>query len=172
MPNGVPTPEQIAQLQKQALGAAGVAQQKPAVNWRALMPLLGDDLGGWKARGEATGQTASAAGMTISQVSRDYEKGGKQLHVEIADTAVMPMLATAFQMARSASSDGSDGYARAIDIGGNPGWDQWHKGGSADVMTLVSSRFLVKAQASDLSDSKPVADFIKAIDLGKLAALK
>ena len=38
-------------------------------------------------------------------------------------------------------------------------------------MTLVSGRFLVKAEVSDLPDSKPVADFVKAIDLGKLAAL-
>ena len=58
-PNGVPTPEQLAQLQKQALGAAGVAQQKPAVNWRALTPLLTDTLGGWKARADAKGQTTA-----------------------------------------------------------------------------------------------------------------
>ena len=168
---GVPNAAaQIAQMQK-AMAAAGVAQQKPAVNWRELVPVLGDDLGGWKAKGETKGETNSAAGMTVSQVERSYEKDGKQVHVQIADTAVMPMLAQAFQMARMASTDASDHYARPIDFGGNPGWDEWHKGGSVEVTALVAGRFLVKATSSGLDDSKPLAAVIKGVDLGKLSAL-
>src|SRR4051794_6328729 len=75
---GMPSPaEQMAQMQK-AMQAAGTAQQKTAVNWRDLMPLLGDSLGGWKASGEAKGETNAAMGMTVSQVSRSYMKDGKQ----------------------------------------------------------------------------------------------
>ena len=156
---------------QKAMAAAGAAQQKTAVNWRELMPLLGDSLGGWKAEGEAKGETNSAMGMSVSQVSRSYTKEGKTAKVEIFDTAVMPMLAQAFQMARMASSDGSDHYAKGIDVAGNPGWDEWKKSGESTVTTLVNNRFLLKASASGLPDSKPMGELVKAVDIGKLASL-
>ena len=171
MPAGVPNADQIAQMQKQAMQQAGMGQQKTAVNWRELMPLLGDDLAGWKAEGEAKGQTTAAMGMTFSQVERAYSKDGKRANVQIFDTAVMPQLAAAFNMARTMSSDGSDSYARAVDIGGAPGWEQWHKGGSSEVTVLVGNRFLVKATASGLADAKGLTESLGKIDLVKLAAL-
>jgi hypothetical protein len=165
------TPDQIAQLQKQAMQQAGMAQQKTAINWRELMPLLGDNLGGWAAQGEAKGQTTAAMGMTISQVERSYSKDGKNANVQIFDTAVMPQLASAFQMARTMTSDGSDNYARGVDVGGQPGLEQWHKGGSSEVTLLVGNRFLVKATSSGLADAKGLTESLGKIDLAKLAAL-
>ncbi len=167
----MPTPEQIAQLQQQALQATVGQQQKPAVNWRELMPLLTDELAGWKAKEPAKGETNTAGAVTVSQVERRYEKDGKETTLQIFDTAVMPMLASAFQMARMVSSDGSDHYARSFEIEGHLGWEQWHKGGNAEVTMLVAKRFLVKAEANGLADTKPLTELIAKLGVAKLAEL-
>ncbi len=170
-PTGVPNAAQMARLQQQALAQAGAAQQKTAVNWRLLMPTLSDDLAGWKADGEAKGETTAIGAMSISKVERNYTKDGKPAHVEIVDTAVMPALASSFNMMRMASSDGSDRYARGFEVGGNPGWEEWSKGGSAKATVLISGRFLVAANASGLPDAKPMIELVGKIDAARLAAL-
>ncbi len=167
MPPGVPN---AAQLQ-QAMMQAGVGQQKTAVNWRSLMPLLSDDLAGWKAKGDATGETTTAGAISVSKVERRYEKDGKEARVEIFDTAVMPALASSFQMLRMSSVDASDHYSRGIDLGGNPGWEDWRKNGSGEVTGLIGGRFLLKAGASGLTDAKPLVELVGKVDIPSLAAL-
>ncbi len=169
--NGFPNAQQIAALQQQALAQAGAAQQKTAINWRTLTPLLNDDLAGWKAAGEAKGETTAMGAMSMSKAERGYDKDGKHARVEIIDTAVMPALANAFQMTRMASSDASDHYARGFDVGGNPGWEEWRKGGNATATALIGGRFLVKAQTNGATDAKSCIEIIQKLDNTALAAL-
>ena len=171
MPGGLPPGmPNMAQMQL-AMAQNGVGQQKTAVNWRLLMPLLSDDLAGWKAKADATGETTAAGAISVSKVERQYEKDGHQTRVEIFDTAVMPMVANAFQMLRMTTSDGSDHYSRGFDLGGNPGWEDWRKNGSGEVTALIGGRFLIKAGTSGLSDTKPLVELLGSVDIGKLASL-
>lgn len=163
----------LAALQQQQLAAlgAGAGQQKPVVNWRDMLPLLTDELAGWKAQGDASGETSAMAAFHVSHVKRAYKKDALSADVEIVDTAMMPALVQAFSMARLASKDGSDGYARGGDLAGSPSWEEWRKGGRAEVTALVAKRFLVKAHAGGLPDTKALTELVGKIDLGKLAAL-
>src|SRR5262245_48785543 len=61
-----------------AMGGGG-----PAVSWRQLAPLLPEAVLDFKAKGELDGKTTKAAGFEVSEVTRRYEAGERDLRIQI-----------------------------------------------------------------------------------------
>jgi hypothetical protein len=77
------------------------------------------------------------------------------------------MLATGY------SKESSDGYEKAVTVGGNPGFEKWQKDSkTGELNVLVGKRFLVTIEGHDLADTKVLNEFASKMDMGKLAGLK
>ncbi|HJZ89022.1 MAG TPA: hypothetical protein VKN99_27815 [Polyangia bacterium] len=162
----------LEQMQQAANALGGKAGPAKAVNWRELLPLLVDDVGGWKADGEGKGETSAMGSLQVTSVRRRYKKAEVSAHVEIVDTSLSPALAAGYKLARSVSKDSSDEYVRSIDVSGQPGVEEWRAGAKhGEVSVLVGDRFLLKAEASGVPDTKDLVALVSKLDLGKLASV-
>jgi hypothetical protein len=173
-------PNDPAAQAQQALGGllGAMGGQKPgappakAVNWRDLQPLLADELAGWKADGEAKGESTQMGAFSVTEVRRNYKKDALTTELKIVDTSMNTMLQAAFNMARMANVDASDHYAKGIDIAGAPAFEEWHASNKhAKVSALVGGRFIVETQVSGVPDGKPLVELVSKLDFGKLAGL-
>jgi hypothetical protein len=156
------------------LGQAMGQLQKPgakAVNWRDLVGLLGDDIGGWKATAPARGETNTMGQFSVSEASRSYKNGDVTAHVKIVDTSMNNMLVAGWKMARSVTQDSSDRYQRPIDVGGQPAIEEWSSGKHGKVTVLASDRFIIEADAGGVPDTKGLAELAGKLDMSKLASL-
>jgi hypothetical protein len=162
--------EQFGQQMGQAMGSL----QKPgakAVNWRELVALLGDDLGGWKATAPAKGETNTMGQFSITEASRHYKNGDVSAHVKITDTSMNSMLVAGWRMARSVTQDSSEHYQKPIDIAGQPGIEEWSSSKHGKIQVLAADRFLIDCDASGVPDTKGLAELCGKLDMGKLASL-
>jgi len=67
----------------------------------------------------------------------------------------------------------TNGYRKASTAGGFPAIEEWDGDAkSATLTAIVAGRFIVKANANEVSDIKLARAVIDAVDLKKLAALK
>ncbi len=149
------------------------AQPKPVdpVNWRKLTPLL-VDIEGWKARGEAKGQTMSMQNFKISNASRKYEAGDKSLEIEIIDGSYHPMMYASFKLLKNFKIDTSEEYVKKCNIKEYPGIEQFkYNRKRGTIMVLVADRFLVKLEARNIKDTAELKKIILALDLAELAKL-
>jgi len=111
----------------------------------------------------------------LSQTETTYRQGAVQIDVKVVDTGFAQMLIAPWSMmlATGYSRESSDGYEKAVTVGGNPGFESWQKDSkNGDLNVLVGKRFLVTIEGHDLADTKVLHEFASKIDLGKLASLK
>lgn len=149
------------------------AQPKPVdpVNWRKLTPFLGD-FDGWKAKGDAKGQTMTMQNFKISNASRRYEAGDKSLEIEIIDGSYHQMMYASFKMMKNFEVDTSDEYVKKCTIKKHPGIEQFrYKRNRGTVMLLVADRFLVKLEARNIKDTQVLKKIAEAMDLDAMAKL-
>ena len=163
----------LGNLAKAGAAATGQKPLGPVVNWRKLMPFLPNAIGAFKAAGEGSGQTAGLGGMIASTVRRTYKAGKKVLKLKIVDTAAVPMMRTAFAMARMAVQDGSDRVQKGVEVAGFPGSLEWRKAGQrGKIAVLVAGRYVVELSLKPTGSADEVLALIKTIELKKLAAIK
>lgn len=113
--------------------------------------------------------------FAFSQAETTYRKGDAQIDVKVVDTGFAQMLIAPWSMMLAAgySKESSDGYEKAVTVGGNPGFERWQQDSkSGELNVLVSKRFLVTIEGHDLADTKVLNQFASAMDMGKLAGLK
>lgn len=128
---------------------------------------------GWemdKPRGERM-----TAPFPFSQTETGYQKDGAEVEVKIVDTGFAQMLIAPWSMmlASGYSRESSDGYEKAVTVGGHPGFEKYrgdNRDGELNIM--VGKRFLVTIEGRDLADTKRLHEFAAGMDLGKLAAMK
>jgi hypothetical protein len=145
------------------------------VDFSKLIPLLPEAPAGWTAE-KAEGSTSDVGGFKLTNVHRDYKKGeGDNVptaSISILDSAANPDYATATTAAWKINSETTDGYTKSVTIDGNPGFESYQKDQkNAALWVMVAKRYFVEIELQN-QDPKELQEWVKRIDLKKLAAIK
>jgi hypothetical protein len=156
------------------------AQNEPilvqdAVNYQKLLPILPDPPQGWGAD-KAEGSTEDVGGFRITNVHRDYHKGeGDKIPtaaISILDSVANPDYVNATTAAWNSNNESSEGYGKSVTIDGNPGFEAFEKESKHSTLwVMIANRYFVQIELQD-QDPKELQEWVKRVDLKKLAAIK
>ena len=140
-----------------------------------LLPLLPDGPAGWTAD-KPEGSTDDAGGVKITSVHRDYKKGtadnAPMTSISILDSAANPDYVSATTAAWTLSTSTPEGYTKAVTIEGMPGFETFeNEGKHGTLWVMVAKRYVLQIETQG-QDSKDLQDWLKRVDLKKLAAVK
>jgi hypothetical protein len=162
--------------------AAGAtyAQNEPilvpdVVEYAKLLPVLPDAPQGWTAD-KPEGSTEDVGGFRITNVHRDYHKGegdkAPNAAISILDSIANPDYVSATTAAWNNNSETSDGYSKSVTIDGNPGFEAFeNETKHATLWVMVANRYFLQIELQN-QDPKELQEWVKRIDLKKLAAIK
>jgi hypothetical protein len=166
-----------------ALGfaAGGVqAQNEPnlipdVVDPAKLIPILPEAPTGWTAE-KAEGSSDDVGGFKITNVHRDYRKGdaagAPTAAISILDSVANPDYVEATTGAWNQASETVEGYGKPVTIDGNPGREDYDKERKqASLWIMVAKRYFVEIELQN-QDPKELQEWIKRVDLKKLAEIK
>jgi hypothetical protein len=164
-----------------ALGiGAATAQNEPilvpdAVDYQKLLPILPDPPQGWVAD-KAEGSTEDVGGFRITNVHRDYHKGegdkAPTAAISILDSVANPDYVNATTAAWNSNSETNEGYGKSVTIDGNPGFEAFEKESKhATLWVMIANRYFVQIELQE-QDPKELQEWVKRVDLKKLAAIK
>jgi hypothetical protein len=167
-----------------ALGSAAAtglhAQNEPilvpdVVDPAKLIPILPEPPAGWTAE-KAEGSSDDVGGFKITNVHRDYEKGegtdAPRASISILDSVANPDYVEATTTGWKQNSETPEGYSKSVTIDGNPGFEAYEKDQKqASLWVMVAKRYFVEIQLQNL-DPKELQEWIKRVDLKKLAEIK
>ena len=161
------------------IGAAR-AQNEPilvpeAVDYQKLLPILPEPLSGWTAD-KAEGSTEDVGGFKITNVHRDYRKGegekAPSAAISVLDSVSNPDYVSATTEAWKSNSDSSEGYAKSVTIEDNPGFETFEKDTRhATLWVMIANRYFVQIELQN-EDPGELREWIRRIDLKKLAEIK
>ena len=156
------------------------AQNEPilvpdAVDYQKLLPILPDPPQGWTAD-KPEGSTEDVGGFRITNVHRDYHKGegdkAPTAAISILDSVANPDYVNATTAAWNSNSETSEGYGKSVTIDGNPGFEAFEKESKhATLWVMIAKRYFVQIELQD-QDPKELQEWVKRVDLKKLAAIK
>jgi hypothetical protein len=156
------------------------AQNEPilvpeAVDYQKLLPILPDSPQGWVAD-KPEGSTEDVGGFRITNVHRDYHKGednrGPTAAISILDSVANPDYVKATTAAWNNNSESSEGYGKSVTIDGNPGFEAFEKESKHSTLwVMIANRYFVQIELQD-QDPKELQEWVKRVDLKKLAAIK
>lgn len=165
------------------MGASQVraAEEEPApllpevVAAAKLLPLLPDGPDGWTAD-KPEGSTDDAGGVKITTVHRDYKKGAADdaptTSISILDSAANPEYVSATTAAWNLSTSTAEGYTKALTIDGMPGFETFENEGKHGTLWLMVAKRYVLQIETQSQDAKDLQDWLKRVDLKKLAEIK
>lgn len=169
-----------------ALGGAVVvakpahAQDEPKLiadvaDFNLLLPLLPEPPAGWKAE-KAEGSTDDLGDTKITTVHRDYDKGDAKdaptTSISILDSVANPDYVELTTGGWKLTENTPEGYTKPVEIGGNPGFETFETNGKHGTLwLLVAKRYFLQIETTG-QDAKDLQDWLKRIDLAKLAAVK
>ena len=161
------------------LGAAR-AQNEPilvpeAVDYQKLLAILPEAPSGWAAD-KPEGSTEDVGGFKITNAHRDYHNGEGEkaptAAISILDSVSNPDYVSATTEAWKSNSDTSEGYAKSVNVDGNPGFETFEKDSKhAALWVMVAGRYFVQVELQN-QDPGELQEWIKRVDLKKLAAIK
>jgi hypothetical protein len=156
------------------------AQNEPilvpdAVDYQKLLPLLPEAPEGWTAD-KPEGSTEDVGGFRITNVHRDYRKGkgdtAPSAAISILDSVANPDYVSATSAAWNDTSETADGYGKPVTIDGNAGREDYDKPQKhASLWVMVANRYFVQIELQN-QDPKELQEWIKRVDLKKLAEIK
>src|SRR5439155_14517707 len=156
------------------------AQNEPilvpdAVDYQKLLPILPDAPQGWIAD-KPDGSTEDVGGFRITNVHRDYRKreGNKapSAAISILDSVANPDYVSATTAAWNNNTETGEGYSKSVTIDGNPGFEAFeNEGKHATLWVMVANRYFLQIELQN-QDPKELQEWIKRVDLKKLAAIK
>ena len=156
------------------------AQNEPilvpeVVDYQKILSILPEPLPGWTAD-KPEGSTEDVGGFKITNVHRDYHKGEGEKEptaaISILDSVANPDYVSATTEAWKTNSDSSEGYAKPVTIDGNPGFETFEKDTKhATLWVMIANRYFVQIELQN-EDPGKLQEWIKRIDLKKLAAIK
>lgn len=163
------------------LAAAGVrAQNEPnlipdVADPAKLIPILPEPPAGWTAE-KAEGSSDDVGGFKITNVHRDYQKGdaadAPKASISITDAVASPDYVEATTAEWSKSSETPEGYGKPVTIDGNSGREDYDKERKqASLWVMVAKRYFVTIELQN-QDPKELQEWIKRVDLKKLAEIK
>jgi hypothetical protein len=160
--------------------AVSYAQDEPklvpdAVDYQKLLPILPDAPHGWSAD-KPEGSTEDAGGFRITNVHRDYRKDEGDTApiagINITDLASVPDQVNATTEAWKNNSETTEGYGKSVTIDGNPGREDYDKPQKhASLWVMIANRYSLQIELQN-QDPKELYEWIKHVDLKKLAAIK
>ncbi|PYJ09721.1 MAG: hypothetical protein DMF06_08935 [Verrucomicrobia bacterium] len=165
------------------IGASDVrgAEEEPAalipevVDFSKLLPLLPEAPADWTAD-KAEGSTDDAGGVKITSVHRDYKKGtadnAPTTSISILDSAANPEYVAATTAAWNLTATTPEGYTKALTVEGMPGFETFENEGKHGTLWLMVAKRYVLQIETQSQESKDLQDWLKRIDLKKLAAVK
>jgi hypothetical protein len=156
------------------------AQNEPilvpdVVDYEKLLPILPDAPPGWTAD-KAEGSTEDAGGFRITNVHRDYHKGegnkAPSAAISVLDSAANPDYVSATTAVWNNNSETIEGYGKSVTIDGNPGFEAFEKESKhATLWVMIANRYFLQIELQN-QDPKELQEWIKRVDLKKLAAIK
>jgi hypothetical protein len=156
------------------------AQNEPilvpdAVDFQKLLPILPDAPQGWAAD-KAEGSTEDVGGFRITNVHRDYHKGegdkAPTAAISILDSVANPDYVNATTAAWNNNNETSEGYGKSVNIDGNPGFEAFEKESKHSTLwVMIANRYFVQIELQE-QDPKDLQEWVKRVDLKKLAAIK
>ena len=156
------------------------AQNEPvlvpdAVDYQKLLPLLPEAPEGWTTD-KPEGSTEDVGGFRITNVHRDYRKGegdtAPSAAISILDSAANPDYVSATSAAWNDTSETADGYGKPVTIDGNAGREDYDKPQKhASLWVMVANRYFVQIELQN-QDPTELQEWIKRVDLKKLAEIK
>ncbi len=155
------------------------AQDTPSlvevVDASKLLPFLPDAPAGWTAE-KPDGATTDAGGVKITNVHRDYQKGTAEdapsTTINIIDSFANQEYIAATTGAWNATSETPEGYGKPLTIDGQPGFETFEKDGKHGTLwMLVGKRFFLEIETKG-QEAKDLQDWLKRIDVKKLAEMK
>ena len=162
--------------------AAGTiyAQNEPilvpdVVDYEKLVPILPDAPQAWTAD-KPEGSTEDVGGFRITNVHRDYHKGegdkAPTAAISILDSVANPDYVSATTAAWNNNSETNEGYSKSVTIEGNPGFEAFEKESKhATLWVMVANRYFLQIELQN-QDPKELQEWIKRVDLKKLATIK
>ena len=169
----------LALLITSGIGAL-YAQNEPilvpdAVDYQKLLPILPDAPQGWTAD-KPDGSTEDVGGFRITNVHRDYHKGegekAPSTAISILDSVANPDYVSATTAAWSNNSETPEGYSKSVTIDGNPAFETFEKETKhAALWVMIANRYFLQIELQNL-DPKELQEWVKRVDLKKLAAIK
>ena len=171
-----------------ALSAALVAassvraeEEEPApllpnvVDFSKLLPLLPEGPAGWTAD-KPEGSTDEAGGVKITTVHRDYKKGtaddAPTTSISILDSAANPEYVASTTAAWNLTASTPEGYTKALTIDGMPGFETFENEGKHGTLWLMVAKRYVLQIETQAQDAKDLQEWLKRIELKKLAEVK
>src|SRR5262249_3879838 len=144
-------------------------------DYQKLLPVLPDPPQGWAAD-KAEGSTEDVGGFRITNVHRDYHKGqgdkAPTAAISILDSVATPDYVNATTAPLHNNSETGDGDGKSVTIDGNPGCEACEKEGKHSTLwVMIANRYFVQIELQD-QDPKELQEWVKRIDLKKLAAIK
>jgi len=164
------------------VGAPGLgAQEEPpslvpeVVDFSKLLPFLPEAPAGWTAD-KPEGSTDDAGGFKITNVHRDYRKGSADTDpttaISILDSAANPEYVTATTAAWDVSTSTPEGYTKALTIEGMPGFETFENEGKHGTLWLmIATRYVLQIETQG-QDAKDLQEWLKRVDIKKLAEIK
>ena len=145
------------------------------VNSTKLLPLLPEAPSGWTAD-KPEGSTDDAGGVKITSVHRDYKKGtaddAPTTSISILDSAANPEYVSATTAAWNLTTSTPEGYTKALTIEGMPGFETFENEGKHGTLWLmVAKRYVLQIETQG-QDSKDLQEWLKRVDVKKLAEVK
>ena len=145
------------------------------VDYTALLPLLSDGPEGWTAD-KPEGSTEDVGGFKITDVHRDYKKGEADnapiTSISILDSAANPEYVSATTAAWKSNAETMEGYTKSVTIDGLPGFETFeNEGKHGTLWVMVAKRYFLQIETRG-QDAKELREWLKRIDLKKLAEVK
>ena len=169
----------LALLVSFATGAM-YAQNEPmlvpdVVDYAKVLPVLPEAPPGWTAD-KPEGSTEDVGGFRITNVDRDYHKGeGDKVPnaaISILDSIANPDYVSATTAAWNNNSETSEGYSKSVTIDGNPGFEAFeNESKHATLWVMVANRYFLQIELQN-QDPKELQEWVKRVDLKKLAEIK
>jgi len=157
------------------LNGQGEPSLVEVVDFSKLLPLLLAAPPGWTAE-EAEGSTDDSGGFKLTTAHRDYKKGDADnapiTSISILDAAANPDYIASTTAAWTASTSTPEGYTKPVTIDGNPGFETFENEGKHGTLWLmVAKRYFVQIETQG-QEAKDLQEWIKRVDLKKLAQTK
>ena len=145
------------------------------VDFKLLLPLLPEPPAGWKADA-AEGSTEDLGEMKLTNVHRDYQKDqtgdAPTTAISILDSAANPEYVEATTGAWDADTSDVEGYSKKLNIDGMPGFETFENDGKhGSLWLLVAKRYFLQIETSG-QDPKELQEWLKRVDVKKLAGIK
>lgn len=142
---------------------------------KKLLPLLPEPPEGWKAD-PAEGSADSLGDTQITTVHRDYVKGegdaAPTTSISILDSIANPGYVEATTAAWNSDTSDEEGYAKSITIEDSPGFETFENNGKHGTLWLViAQRYILQIEIT-AQDSPELQEWLKRIDLKKVAEVK